>query len=348
MRTRRVLPAVRHARRLFLQADYGALRSPADFSRAAVGVSWLVRFAYLFTAYWMATRLSYERAYSGPPTDPLWPVSVVVNAIGAEWLAYEMPWAAAGAGAGLLAVLFPGMLVFRLGVFLCLLFTAALANSYGSINNDGHLALYISFALLFLPSAIDSPKRMERKDAMAAVAVFWFAQSLLLLPYTLSGLFKIYGSRLELFSSDGFVRIMLSRALDDTIEIPWLLPFFASQPLLAQALFLGAVYVQVFALLALFRPHLHRPLGVALIAFHFGTDYTLNIFFHNFVYLGIFLVFSPFAQGRFSWMGLIKSLPVFGVPLRIAGACRPTKRQELRSARTEGRAESEGGERVIC
>ena len=326
MRTRRALSAVRQARRLFLQADYGALRSPADFSRAAAGVSWLVRFAYLFTAYWMATRLSYERAYSGPPTDPLWPVSVVVNAIGAEWLAYEMPWAVAGAGAGLLAVLFPGRLVFRLGVFLCLLFTAALANSYGSINNDGHLALYISFALLFLPSAIDSPKRMERKDAMAAVAVFWFAQSLLLLPYTLSGLFKIYGSRLELFSSDGFVRIMLSRALEDTIEIPWLLPFFASQPLLAQALFLGAVYVQVFALLALFRPHLHRPLGVALIAFHFGTDYTLNILFHNFVYLGIFLVFSPFAQGRFSWTGLIKSLPVFGVPLRIAGAYRGTKR----------------------
>ena len=325
MRTRRVLSAVRQARRLFLQADYGALRSPADFSQAAVGVSWLVRFAYLFTAYWMATRLSYERAYSGPPTDPLWPVSVVVNTVGAEWLAYEMPWAVAGAGAGLLAVLFPGRLVFRLGVFLCLLFTAALANSYGSINNDGHLALYISFALLFLPSSIDSPKRMARKDAMAAVAVFWFAKSLLLLPYTLSGLFKIYGSRLELFSSDGFVRIMLSRALDDTIEIPWLLPFFASQPLLAQALFLGAVYIQVFALLALFRPHLHRPLGVALIAFHFGTDYTLNILFHNFVYLGIFLVFSPFAQGRFSWTGLIKSLPVFGVPLRIAGAYRRTK-----------------------
>ena len=349
MTARSAAIAARRARRLVLQADHGPPRSPADFSRAAVGVSWLVRFAYLFTAYWMATRLGYERAYSGPPTDPLWPVSIVTSTIGAEWLAYEMPLAAAGASAGLLAVLFPGRLVFRLGVFLCLLFTVALANSYGSINNDGHFALYVSFALLFLPSAIDSPKRMERKDAMAAIAVFWLAQSLVLLPYTLSGLFKVYGSRLELFSSDGFLRIMLSRALEDTIEIPWLLPFFASQPLLAQALFLGAVYIQVFALLALFRPHLHRPLGVALIAFHFGTDYTLNILFHNLVYLGIFLVFSPFAQGRFSWTGLIKSLPVLGLPLQIADARRRASERRGGGTRADGGAANPSAAgRVIC
>ena len=348
MKTRRVLTVARRMRRLFLQADYGPLRTTSDFSRSVVGVSWLVRFYYLFTAYWMSTLLGYEPAYAGPPTDPLWPVGIVVRAAGADWLAYEMPWAVAVSGAGLLAVLFPGKFVFRLGAFLALLFTVALANSYGSINHYGHLAVYISFALLFLPSSIDSPKRMERKDAMAAIAVFWFAQSLVLLPYTLSGLLKVYGSRLGLFAPDGFVRIMLSRALEDTIDIPWLLPFFASQPPLAQFFLLGAVYIQVFSLLALFRPHLHRPLGVALIAFHFGTDYTLNILFHNFVYLGIFLVFSPFAQGRFSWTGLIKSLPVFGVPFQIADAYRRTKQGATRSARTERRAESEGGKRVIC
>ena len=326
MKMRRVALAARRIRRLFLQADHGPLRSPSDFSRAAGGVSWLVRFYYLFTAYWMSTILGYEQAYDGPPTDPLWPVDIIVRTAGADWLAYEMPWAVAVAGAGLLAALFPGRFVFRLGAFLALLLSVALANSYGSINHYGHLAVYISFALLFLPSAIDAPKRMERKDAMAAIAVFWLAQSLVLLPYTLSGLFKVYGSRLELFSPDGFVRIMLSRALEDTIDIPWLLPFFASQPPLAQFFLLGAVYVQVFALLALFRPRLHRPFGVALIAFHFGTDYTLNIFFHNLVYLGIFLVFSPFAQGRFSWTGLIKALPVFGAPLQIADACQRMKR----------------------
>ena len=326
MRARGVLLAARHIRRLFLHADYGPMRTSVDFSRAAIGVAWLVRFFYLALAYWLATRFGYDHAYDGPPTDPLWPIGLVVNTVGAEWLAYEMPLAVFGSALGLLAVFFPGKFLFRLGVFLYLLFAVAMANSYGSINNDGHIALYVSFALLFLPSAIGSPGRMRRKDAMTAIMVFWFAQSLVLLPYALSGLFKIYVSRLELLAPDGFVRIMTERALEDTTEIPWLLPFFASQPLLAQFLLLGAVYVQAFALLALFRPHLHRPLGAALIAFHFGTDYLLNIFFHNIVLLGIFLVFSPFAQGRFSLTGLVKSLPVFGVPFQVAGAYRRTRR----------------------
>ena len=326
MRARRVLLAARHIRRLFLHADYGPMRTPADFSRAAVGISWLVRFSYLSLSYWLATGLSYDRAYDGPPTDPLWPISIVVNIAGAEWLAYDMPLAVLGSGLGLLAVFFPGIFVFRLGVVLQLLFVVALANSYGSINHAGHGALYVSFALLFLPSAIGSLERMQRKDAMAAIMVFWFAQSLVLLPYTLSGLFKLYISRFELLAPDGFVRIMTERALEETLDIPWLLPFFTSQPLLAQFLLLGAVYVQTFALLALFRPHLHRPIGIALIAFHFGTDYILNIFFHNLVLLGIFFVFSPFAQGRFSLMGLVKSLPAFGVPFQVAGAYRRTRR----------------------
>ena len=305
------------------------MRTPADFSRAAGGVSWLVRCYYLFTAYEIATRLNYEFAFRGDPTDLLWPVSLLNNNVGLEWLAQERLIGVLASAAGLLAALFPGKFVLRLGVFLYLLFSVALDNSYGAIHHGAHFTIYISFALLFLPSAIDSPKGMERKDAMTAIAAFWFAQSLMLLSYTLSGYWKIYWSRLELLSTDGFTRILVSRTLEDTGNIPWLLPFFASQPLLAQFLFLGAVYLQFFSLLALFRPHLHRPFGVGLIAFHFGTDYLLNIYFYpHLVYLGIFLVFSPFAQGRLSLSGLIKSLPVFGVPFQIAGAYRRSKRSD--------------------
>lgn len=326
MSLRRVLAAARHARRLFLQADYGPARSPADFSRAAAGVSWLVRFAYLFLAYEIATRLHFERAYRGDPTDLLWPISLLEIAAGLEWMEQEKLIRVIASAAGLLAALFPGRLVFRLGVFLYLFFSVALDNSYGAINHGAHFPVYVSFALLFLPSAIDSPKGMTRKDALTAIAAFWFAQTLMLLSYTLSGYWKIYRSNFELLSTDGFARILVSRALEDTAAIPWLLPFFASQPLLSQFVFLGAVYLQFFALLAFFRPALHRPFGLGLIAFHFGTDYLLNIHFYpHLVYLGIFLVFSPFAQGRLSLTGFIKSLPVFGVPFQIAGAYRRTK-----------------------
>ena len=320
----RVLAAARHGRR-FLQVDDGPRRSPADFSRAALGVSWLVRFAYLFLAYEIATRLDFGRAHRGDPTDLLWPVGLLENTVGLAWLEWEATIRVVACTAALLAVSFPGWLVFRLAVFLYLFFSVALANSYGAINHGGHFPVYVGFALLFLPAAIDSPKGMARKDALAAIAAFWFAQILILLSYTLAGFWKILHSNFELLSTDGFARILLSRALEGTAAVPKLLPFFASQPLLSQVAFLGVVYLQFFALLAFFRPALQRPFGLALVAFHFGTDYLLNIrFYPHIVYIGMFLVFSPFAPARPSLAAFVKSLPVFGIPFRLASAYRRT------------------------
>lgn len=320
----RVLAAARHGRR-FLQVDDGPRRSPADFSRAALGVSWLARFAYLFLAYEIATRLDFGRAHRGDPTDLLWPVDLLENTVGLAWLEWEATIRAIASATGLLAVLFPGRLVFRLGVFLYLFFSVALANSYGAINHGGHFSVYVSFALLFLPSGIDSPKGMPRRDALTAIAAFWFAQILILLSYTLAGFWKLLYSNVELLSADGFVRILLSRALEDTAAVPKLLPFFASHSLLSQIVFLGTIYLQFFALLAFFRPVLQRPFGFALIAFHFGTDYLLNIrFYPHIVYLGIFLVFTPFAPAKPSLAAFIKSLPIFGIPVRLASAYRRT------------------------
>ena len=321
MSLRRVLAAARHARRLFLQLHDGQRFSPADFSRAAVRVSWLVRFAYLFLAYEIATRLDFRYAYRGEPTDPLWPIGLLEMATGLEWMAQGTAIQALASAVALLAVLFPGRQVFRLGVFLYLFFSVALASSYAAINHQGHIPVYVSFALLFLPSALDSPNGMSRSDALTAIAVFWFAQILLLLSYTLSGFWKIFNNGLQLLSADGFVRLLVTRALEDTDVIPWLLPFFASQPLLSQVVFLGAIYLQFFSLLAFFRPALQRPFGFGLMAFHFGTDYLLNIgFFPNVVYLGILLVFSPFAPARPSLAAFVESLPLFGIPFRLASA----------------------------
>lgn len=325
MSRRRVLAAARQARRLFLQVDDERRFSPVDFSRAALRVSWLVRFAYLFLAYEISTRLDFGYAYRGDPTDPLWPIGLLEMAVGLEWMAREAAIQAVASALALLAVLFPGRLVFRLGVFLYLFFSVALASSYGAILHGGHIPVYVGFALLFLPSAIDSPRGMARSDALTAIAAFWFAQILVLLPYTLSGFWKIFNNGFELLSTDGFVRILVARALEDTADIPWLLPFFAPRPLLSQVVFLGAIYLQFFSLLAFFRPALQRPFGFGLMAFHFGTGYLLNIWFYpHIVYLGMFLVFSPFAPAKPSLAGFVKSLPVFGIPFRLASAYRRT------------------------
>ncbi len=270
----------------------------------------------------MIFRRDFSVAYKGEPiTDPLWPVVWLRETVGVGWLENVSAISIAAVATSLLAVVFPGALIWRIGVFLYLFLYVAVQNSYGFVNHGSHLFIYISFALLFLPSAIGHVEKMSRKDAMTCVRVFWFAQSLILLIYSLAGFWKVTFSGLELLAPDGFVRILLNRAMSDTREIPALLPFFASHPNIAQFLFVCAVYIELFAIFALFRPHLHRAFGIALILFHLGTDQLMNISSDShIVFLGLFLVFSPFAPKRFSWLGVMQSLPIIGIPFRLLSA----------------------------
>ncbi len=327
----RVSRLVRHLRRTFLQFDTGDRRTPSDFSRAAVGVAWLTRFFYLFATYSIITTLDFSRAFRGnPQTDPLWSLVLLRSLVGVGWLENVSAISILAALIALLAVIFPGVLIWRLGVFLYLFLFTALQNSYGAINHGIHLHLYISFTLLFLPPAVGHPERMSRKDAMACIMVFWFTQSVLLLSYSLAGFWKVLYSRLELFAPDGMIRVLLSRTMSDTIPVPPLLPFIAQQEYLAQFLLLGVVYTQLFAIFALFRPHLHRPFGIVLILFHFGTDWLINVPSPvNVVFVGLFLVLSPLAPAHFSLLGMMQSLPILGIPFRLwAAAKRPQRGAE--------------------
>ena len=315
-----VFHAVRRLRRLLLQVDPGARRSPADFARAASSIVWLVRFFYLFATVGIAYALSYARIFNAelPFTTPLWPIHLLDATIGSEWLGNTSALSVAAPIVGLLAVVFPGVLIFRLGVFLYLFLAIAVQNSYGSINHGQHFYIYISFALLFLPATIGKPEDMPRRDAMACIGTFWLVQAVMLLPYSLSGSWKVLLSNFELLAPDGMVRILLARLMDDVLPVPVLLPVISQQEYLAQLLVLGAVYCQLFAILALFRPHLHRPLGIALILFHFGTDWLVGFLtINNVLFIGLFLIFSPMAPARFSVSGMMKSLPILGIPLRL-------------------------------
>lgn len=255
---------MRLIRKTLLQFDFAERRTLSDFSRAAVEIIWLTRFYYLFIVYSIAKGLSFSNAHKGSPSDPLWPISLLIELSSAQWLAETAAISVAGSAAAFLAVISPRVLVWRLGVFLYIFLFIALKNSYGSINHGEHVFLYVSFTLLFLPPVDQAERisgRMSYKNVMACVAVFWFTQGLLLFTYSLSGLGKIWKSNLDLLSSDGMVRTLLDRAIDTAEDIPPLLPLVAPHNLLAQLMLIVTVYVQFFALLALFRPHLHRLLG---------------------------------------------------------------------------------------
>ncbi len=151
---------------------------------------------------------------------------------------------------------------------------------------------------------------------MICIMVFWWVQSVILLSYTLAGYWKVSLSGMELFASDGMVRILPARLMNDTAQVPLLLPQVASQEYLAQWMLLVTVYTQVFAVLAVFRPHLHRPFGVVLILFHIGSDLLINVGLStNVVFLGLFLVFSPPAPARLSPTGLLQSIATLRYPL---------------------------------
>ncbi len=325
----------RRIRQYFLHVDTGGgYRTPADFSRAAVEVVWIVRFFYLFVLYSMfqeffprIPRAVYgEGGGSSTSWDPLWPVSVLEK-LGLEWLINKDIILGVGCIIGLLAVISPGMLIWRLGVFLCIFLFTAMYNSYGSISHGYHLYVYISFALLFLPAATGRPG-MSRKDAMACNSAFWLAQCMALLAYSLSGFWKVWVNGLDILATDNFVMILLGRAMEDTKPLPLLVPFFVSHPYLAWVCFTGFVYVETVALFALFRPHLQRPFGLVLIVFHFGCWWLLGFStIPNIVFWALLLVLSPFAPRRFSLSATLRSLPLLGIPFRIWAAARLSRRE---------------------
>ena len=332
---RRAARLLRLARRL-IAYDPGPPRTHAELAAAAASVGWLARFFYPFATYYIFAFGGFAAITQTPPS-PQWPVEILLNAFGGGWLEYAPFIAISVALLALLAAVLPSVFALRFGVFLGVFLLAALRNSYGPINHQHYIVVFVSFALIFLPPRIGWGKMPSRADALAMIRALWLIQMLALLPYALSGHWKIRHSGLELFSGDAMTRLLIDRIANQAADIPPMLPLVVSNDYIAQALLLGAVYIQIFAMFALFRPHLHRPVGIALILFHFGTGWMLNIPFEAHVVVnGLFLLFSPLAPKRFSALELARSLPLLGEPLRAgAWAVRRVRRRGKRE-KSEG------------
>ncbi len=315
-------------RKFILHVDTGEYRTATEFSKAAIQVTWLARFFYLFVTYSLATHLDFSRVFKGPQfIDPLWPTVLLDRLVGADWIANHAVLISGVAWIiGWLAVLFPGVLVWRMAVFSILTFFLSIKYSYGFISHGEHLYVYISFALLFLPSAIGRPT-MRRKDAMSCVSVFWLTQAITLLTFSLSGLHKILTSQLEIFTLDGFARVMLDRLMNDVLPPPPLVPLATEYYFVAHFFYLAFVYVQASAVFALFRPHLQLPYGIVIIGFHYGSAWLLNIDYMNYpMFWGLLLILSPFSAPRFSLLRTCQSLPILGMPFRMWAVARRQKK----------------------
>ncbi len=225
--------------------------------------------------------------------------------------------------ASLAVALWPGPRFFRIAAFLGLLCFVALKNSEGKIGHSLHLPVLVALAFAFLPRGWERPDA-PRPVRMSLLQVCAATQVLLLLTYTMSGLGKLGGGAYEWLSGqahpfqiDGFSRIVAERLLQ-TNSSSILGRWIVDHPWLGWPLLPGAIYLQITAVIAAFRPSLHRLWGTALILFHIGNAFILTIYFpHSIFLLGLFLLASPFAPAGFDARRILADLPILSIFSRV-------------------------------
>ena len=223
----------------------------------------------------------------------------------------------------LIASVFPYVRSARILAFVGLFEYHAFLSSFGGPNHQWDHWLWISFILIFLPTLTRDPSTETRRIFSL---VFWGAQAFLLLTYTMAGVGKLIYAVIQFsqgqahaFSPDAGA-LYAATQLNLMHETVPLANIIISHPWLAWIPFLCLLELQTFALVAAFRPQLHRIWGVALILFHLGTFLTMRaVFTAPSGLLLLFLLASPFAPEKQQWRNIAASIPVFGYIFRYIG-----------------------------
>lgn len=219
-----------------------------------------------------------------------------------------------------------GRALFFLGFFF---FQAVRYDLQGQIRHGMHPWLWTAFVLIFLP-----PYELARSDVAARRAfanVVWAVQAIVLLSYTCSGISKLVTALSQLAAGEiGWVSpgglTLLVQSFADPSSVGGRLVL--AYPSLAYAGQLGVLYLELFAIVAAFRPRLQRPWAVGLVGLHLGVQMTLGITMPlGPIWAVLFLWRTPFARDD-HWLWTVYDLPGFGrilaaLALRIIAWRRP-------------------------
>lgn len=290
-----------------------------SYERATV----IVRVFYAVSIYWVVTATAGWPAYARlTQARVLWPAQwwfdwfSVRTSVDIMFVFYIVATTA--------AVLIPRYRLVRLLSAIALLQYMAFINGFDKINHNLHGWLFVSFVLVLLPGGRWEHRRVS--DRQAFLAVVWIATLVVLLFYSLTGFWKIYTATKALadgtpsgFGISAFSYIVGNRIVQ-TNQDTVLGHYFTFHELPGWFLFTGTMYLETFSVIAAFRPRLHRVWGVALIAFHFGTQLAMGFTFGpNIVLVGLLLVCSPFAPDRVNVKKAILDLPVlYFISRRVA------------------------------
>lgn len=264
-----------------------------------------------------------------------WPQWQTVEHAAPLWPASWVPLVGIKTGATLILVLsalfsllglaYPHVRPVRALVWLGLLQYLALNYSFGKISHGTHIWLWVAFVFIFLPDLRlggRAPTRMEKRQHTYFV---WAAQAVVLSFYTLSGSLKVghgvyqaLAGQLSLFSPDALASNIAFR-VGKTEHATLLGEFLVDHSPLGMPLFLGAVYLEFAAALAIFRPQWHRIWGFGLIGMHCGIGFAMGIWnWSNLLVIGLLLVNSPFRPERYNLGDLARTAPLLGDLLKLA------------------------------
>lgn len=218
------------------------------------------------------------------------------------------------------AVLWPQRRLARILLFVGLFQYVALDNSFGKIDHGHHAWLYVSFVLIFLPDGPAESLRHSITRRQTYLMVWAGAQAVVLMLYSLAGWWKLfYGIRqamhgqMGVFSPSGFAYMTASRLLQ-TDSHSVLGPLIIELGPWGGFILWSGIYIELFALLIVFRPSLLRFWGLALVSLHMGTELVLTIGFGlNVILIAVLLIASPVPEVH--WRGRLRDLPLFGRPL---------------------------------
>ena len=226
---------------------------------------------------------------------------------------------------GLVAIAFTRFRAARIVVVLALLEYLAFKYSFGAINHGDHLSLLIAFVLIFLPTHWTSLDRSTRRVRAETLLVFSGCQAMILLTYSMAGLWKVGGVVRQLVKGEvsalhpqGLAQQVAAKLLEDettSVLGPWLIEHsWIGWPFMSLTL-----YLQFTAIWIVARPSLHVVWGLGLIAFHISSHLTMGVgFAENTLWLALFLVASPLRPERLSPSQALFDLPLIGGQLARA------------------------------